>query len=252
MQSISQYPEQFPKPSPYDREENGAVQAMELFFGIFAHEIRGELSGIVQCLRVIQSGMNVKQHLEAIDVIAHSTLDTLENMLTMVKAHAGELNIQPEKEVFQFRDWISTVIQPCEVVAAAQGVRISLALHPLLTDANIFTDRVKLGQILHNLLNNAIKFSYPQTCITLICCVDGMDLILQVINQGAGIPADKIGLLFKPFHQLGKGYVGTGLGLYIGQLYAQVLGGKITVQSEQNATTVFTVNIPDCIQRKVE
>lgn len=104
-----------------------------------------------------------------------------------------------------------------------------------------------MSQILHNLLANALKFAYPHTCIAVKCHAEDTGLVLQVNNQGNGIPADKMELLFKPYQQITGSYGGAGLGLYICRLYAEAMGGRITVQSEENTATIFTVTIPGCI-----
>jgi len=228
-------------------EEAATIPTMELFFGIFAHEIRTQLSGIVQFLQSILEGQDTDFYLQTINAISHSALDILDNLLTTVKIQAGKLDIKSEKETFCFDSLIKPLIQSFEATAIIHNKSICLTHSPLLDDITIATDKVKLGQILYNLLTNALKFGHPNTNIGINYQVDGNGITIQVTNQGSGIPADKIAILFMPYQQLEGGYAGTGLGLYLSQLYAQALGGKIMVQSESEALTVFTVNIPDCI-----
>ena len=241
----------------WNREETGhypkdnIIRSMEQFFGIFSHEINTQLAGIKQCYECIQQGKitdkdNTEFYLQSIHTISSNTLNVLDNLLTTVKFHVGKLDIRLEKTTFHLGSWVTTITQPFEAATATEDRRICLTIQ----DAEIITDKVKLGQILHNLLANALKFGSPDTCITVKCHAEGAELVLQVINQGNSIPADKMADLFKPYQQLESNYGGTGLGLYICQLYAEVLGGSITVQSEEKATTTFTVCIPDCVPQE--
>lgn len=235
-----------------ESQKDDIIHNMEVFFGIFSHELNTQLAGIRQCYECILEGktngkINTDYYLQAIDTISSNAISVLDNLLTTVKFHAGKLDIRVEKETFCFGSWVKTIIVPFEASTTPQGKDICLTLHPSLQEAEIVTDKIKLGQILHSLLANAVKFSYPGTCIVVKCYTADTMLSLQVINQGDGIPADKIEILFKPYQQVENGYGGTGLGLYVCQLYTESLGGKIEVQSEEKATTTFTVYIPDCI-----
>ncbi|WP_142683027.1 sensor histidine kinase [Chitinophaga polysaccharea] len=227
-----------------EQVQDALVHTMEIFFGVFAHEIRGQIAGVVQCSQSIQEGKDTHFYLQTINAIGHNALAILDNMLTTVQYHAGKLDIRAVKETFHFAHWIKTVVRHFETAAALQEKRICLTILPSLDNTDLTTDKVKLGQIVHNLLANALKYSYPATCIAVQCYLEDTSLVLQVANEGMGIAADRTDDLFKPYGQLGKGHSGTGLGLYLSQLYVQELGGTITVQSEEKATTIFTVQIP--------
>jgi signal transduction histidine kinase len=233
--------------------QDAILRSMELYFGIFSHEINSQLAGIKQCCESIQEGKaigrdNTDFYLQSIHRISCNALNVLNNLLTTVKFHAGKLDIQLKKETFCFSSWVKADIQPFEADTVRQGKNICLTLHPILLNTDITADKVKLGQILNNLLANALKFSYPGTCIVVHCYMKDSGLIMQVINQGDGIPGEVLPVLFKPYQQLVEGSSGTGLGLYICQLFVEAMSGKIDVVSEEK-TTVFTVHIPNCFSK---
>jgi signal transduction histidine kinase len=223
--------------------ETTSLRTIELFLGMVAHELRTQLAGIVQVSQYIQEGKNKEFYLRALNTASLGTLHVLNNMLTTVKINAGKLDITTETESFHFNTWVKSLIQPLEDTAIIQRRDICLTLHSSLEGAIIITDKVKLGQILQNLLTNALKFSYAGTCIAVKCHIQLAELTIQVINQGISIPPAKIDSLFKPYEQLDNGFAGTGLGLYLSQRYVQALGGTLTVKSD-TGNTVFTVSLP--------
>ncbi|WPV65419.1 HAMP domain-containing sensor histidine kinase [Chitinophaga sp. LS1] len=231
------YPLALPNP------ETTSLQTIELFLGMFAHELRSQVAGTVQVCRYIREGKNKDIYLRALDRATLDTLLVLDNMLTTVKIRAGKLDITTVNESFQFKAWIHPLIRSFDDAAAIQRKDINLTLYPSLEEAFITTDKVKLGQIIQNLLTNALKFSYPNTCIAVKCHILLAGLTIQVINQGMGIPPGKAATLFDPYEQLDKGLAGSGLGLYLSRLYSQALGGSLTVKSN-HGNTVFTLTIP--------
>ena len=109
-------------------------------------------------------------------------------------------------------------------------------------------DPVRIGQVLDNLLTNAIKFSEPGDEVTVR--VDRRDelVVIEVADQGVGIPADEIGHLFQPFGRTSArptgGESSTGLGLAISQRIVAAHRGRIEVESALGAGTTFRVVIP--------
>jgi len=230
-----------------ERHKDSIIHTMELFFGIFAHELKGQFSGIIQCCQYLQEKKDTDFHLRTIIAVGHQALNTLNNLITTTKYHSGELEIQVEIETFHFSTWANSILQPFDSAISQQEKNILLTLHPSLQNIAITADKAKLGQIVYNLVANALKFSHPNTNIAVNFHTESTTLITQVANQGNGIPADKLDILFKPYQQAEVGYGGTGLGLYICRLYTEAMGGKIVVQSEEKGTTTFTVHLPGCI-----
>ena len=108
-------------------------------------------------------------------------------------------------------------------------------------------DRSKLEQILLNLLTNAVKFTEPGGRVTMRCEADGDRVLAHVEDTGAGIPADRLAMIFEPFVQLGRSCVnhreGAGLGLAISRDLARGMGGDLLVSSRVGVGSTFTVSL---------
>ncbi|BAV05083.1 Histidine kinase-, DNA gyrase B-, and HSP90-like ATPase [Filimonas lacunae] len=222
---------------------NTSNHTIELFLGMFAHELRAQIAGTVQACLFIRDGEKRDDFLQAIETTTLETLHVLDNMLDTVKIHNGKLNITVIYAPFCFKTWIVTLISTFKASATQQKKSISLTFDPSLENATITSDEVKLGQIVQNLLSNALKFSHRETTIQVKCYKMTTGITIQVINDGIGIPPEKAERLFMPYEQLDKGFAGAGLGLYLSNLYAQALRGSLTVISHQG-NTVFTLFVP--------
>jgi signal transduction histidine kinase len=112
---------------------------------------------------------------------------------------------------------------------------------------HISSDKLRVQQILLNLVNNAIKFTEVGS-INIRCFILENYIKIQVIDTGIGIEKDKLDLLFKPFMQIDTGLTrkkeGTGLGLSICRKLTEMLKGKIEVESKSGFGSTFTVSLP--------
>jgi signal transduction histidine kinase len=112
----------------------------------------------------------------------------------------------------------------------------------------IITDRIKLKQIVTNLINNAIKFTDKgSVTISAKTSPDGQTLELHVADTGPGIPEELLPQVFDKFRQIDsattRNYSGAGLGLYIVKNFVSLLGGAIDVRSKLGEGSVFTVRL---------
>lgn len=124
---------------------------------------------------------------------------------------------------------------------------LTFTLSSLCEDVITLTDRVRLEQVLRNLLHNAFKFT-EEGSIELGCKVTVMDIIIYVKDSGIGIPPDKISSIFDRFVKLQdtsvKSDFGVGLGLAISSKLISILHGKIWVESEPDRGSTFFISIP--------
>jgi len=104
--------------------------------------------------------------------------------------------------------------------------------------------------VLNNLLSNAIKYSPPGTAVTFDLACAQREVVLQVRDQGIGIPSDDQPHIFEAFHRAHNvgSTPGTGLGLAIVKQSVDLHGGSIAFESEEGAVTTFTVTLP-CARR---
>lgn len=109
-------------------------------------------------------------------------------------------------------------------------------------------DRSKIEQVLHNLLGNAIKFSHPDSTVTLRLSAVDNSLVMQVEDKGTGLPVEILDQLFVPFSKASRlgtrGEKGTGLGLAIARRIVEGHGGDIRAENMAEGGTRFIVTIP--------
>lgn len=109
-------------------------------------------------------------------------------------------------------------------------------------------DKIKLKQILYNLVNNALKFTPDNGHIAVVAKKSGDTIRISVRDTGIGIPEDKQKIIFEPFKQvdssLSRTYSGTGLGLTIVKNLVEMHGGEIKVESEATKGSTFTIILP--------
>ena len=224
-------------------DQKSTPQSIELFIGMFAHELRTQVACTVQVCRYIREGSKSEAFFQALEPTTLDTLHVLDNMLATIKFCNGKLDITPVNCMIHFRSWITRLIRQQEQAAAFQEKDICLIVHVELEKIQVTTDPIKLRQIVQNLLSNALKYSHPGTVITVKCTLESSIISLQIINQGMEIPPEKACRLFMPYETLDNGLAGTGLGLFLSAQYAQVLGGALAVQSERG-NTIFTLTLP--------
>ena len=225
------------------------------FLANMSHEIRTPMNGIVGFTNLLKrNNLNESKKKRFIDIINNSALQLLgiiNDIIDISKLETGQQKIQEETfNINQMMREIHTLYQE-----QARNKNLQLRLHNGLTDAtsDITTDRIKLQQILYNLINNALKFT-TKGKISLGYESRDRKLCFYVADTGPGIPEDMKEKIFERFMQvLGsdtqfKG--GTGLGLSISKGLVELLGGEISVRSKVGEGTTFYFNIPHTGSRK--
>jgi len=223
------------------------------FMANMSHELRTPLNSILLLSRYLfeNSEHNLSDdQMESAKVIFNSgsgLLDLIDELLDLSKIEAGKMDLEyiqvPVKE-------IATGIQSLFLPVAREksiGFRV---VSPAEESLVIETDRMKLEQILKNLISNAIKFTAEGSVTLTIEEAPGQPdmLSFSVTDTGVGIPKEKLGLVFEAFTQADgstkRKYGGTGLGLSISRQLARLLGGEISVKSRPGSGSTFTLLIP--------
>ncbi len=118
---------------------------------------------------------------------------------------------------------------------------------PCEATLTVRADRVRLQQIILNLLTNAIKFTDTGGAITLSVETGSDNVLIRVADSGRGIPAERLADIFEPFVRVDSGFTrpteGAGLGLTISRSLSRAMGGDITVESALGVGSVFTLRL---------
>ncbi len=217
------------------------------FLTNMSHELRTPLVSIIGFTDLVRSqseGMLPGIHLANLDRVLSSSrdlLDLINNLLDLSKVEAGRMNI--EVEPVRLNELVGELTERLSVLAADRDLELRSAVPENL---ELMTDRVKLRQVLLNLMSNAVKFT-EKGSISVEVDEDGPYVAIDVIDTGIGIRKEDLSRLLQRFEQLDTGrtkrFQGSGLGLAISRELAQLLGGDITVDSEFGQGSRFRVTV---------
>jgi PAS domain S-box-containing protein len=228
------------------------------FLNNISHEIRTPLNAIVGLLNTLGEGEqlsdNVKELVGIINRNSEELLRLIDDILDMAKIEAGQMTIQPklfcvdnlmdEMQIF-YENYIRTNDKT--------HIRLETINDRNAAKCMIYTDPERLKQILHHLLNNAIKFT-DEGYIHFGYRRSGTKLLeFFVKDSGVGIPENQLENIFQLFRQTEldntRRYGGTGLGLPISRSLTQLMGGDMRVKSTERkgSTFIFTVACHPCV-----
>lgn len=228
-------------------EAEAAGAAKTRYLAFLAHEIRTPLNGLVGVIDLLKHEPSPAEQRTGVDLLGHSAqnlLQLVDNVLSHSRIESGQLEL--ERVPVVLADFLADITALYTPSARARGVAVRLELAPGLPAA-VRTDPIRLRQILSNLMSNAVKFT-KQGEILLRAEADGpARLVFRVRDTGVGILADVRKRIFEPYRQadatVARRFGGAGLGLSISRGLAQLLGGDITVASEPDRGSTFTVEI---------
>ncbi len=229
-------------------------QEKTLFLANMSHEIRTPMNAILGFSELLQGDMREPRHrhyLQSIRSSADSLLLLINDILDMSKIESGVLQLHPEPT--DLRELCSFLHTLFAEPAAKKGLKLECRAAADLPHA-LLLDRIRLRQILINLVGNAIKFTdkggvevrvgwEPQATRSLV------SLDIEVQDTGVGIPQNRLDAIFKPFVQAGahreKEKQGTGLGLAIVKRLTEIMGGTVTVASVPEQGSAFSLRFPN-------
>ena len=229
-----------------------ATKAKSDFLANMSHEIRTPMNAVIGMAHLaLKTDLSPKQYdyLKKIDISAKSLLGIINDILDFSKIEAGKLTM--ESVDFQLEDTLDNISTLVGIKTQEKGLELLFK-----TDSSVPTalvgDPLRLGQILINLSNNAVKFTDSGEIVvaTELIQKDEAQITLKfsVHDTGIGMTAEQAAKLFQPFAQADSSttrkYGGTGLGLTISKRLAEMMGGEIWVESEpgRGSTFSFTAN----------
>ncbi len=229
------------------------------FLANMSHELRSPLNSLLILSNLLQS--NDSGHLSDQEVSFAKTINTsgndllrlIDDILDLSKVEAGKLDVTIEPfRLHDLTDHLDNRYRP--FLEDKEDLELIFEIASDVPEV-IESDKVRIKQIVANLLSNAVKFCTQgeiKVAVTAMAAADGAKGIeFKVSDTGIGIKKEDQAGIFEVFQQvdgtINRGYGGTGLGLSISRNLAQLLGGTLTVESEQGSGTTFSLRLPGCI-----
>ncbi|MGR9014239.1 MAG: hybrid sensor histidine kinase/response regulator, partial [Gammaproteobacteria bacterium] len=222
-----------------------ANSAKSRFLSSMSHEIRTPLNSIIGYAYILQKDPEIPLHRrQAVDILkrnAEHLSALIEDILDIARIEARKFELR--REPFDFPDFIEHLVNVFKPQAEAKGLSFYCQIANTLPQ-RVRGDEKRVGQILINLLGNAIKFTAKGEIVFRIGYSCGVTTF-QVIDTGTGIDNDQLQNIFQPFTQLPTENLlaGSGLGLTISKILCEIMGGELAVASEQNKGSTFTVKL---------
>ncbi|MDB4442405.1 response regulator [bacterium] len=233
-------------------EAEDATKAKSEFLANMSHEIRTPMNAIMGMAHLaMKTELTAKQfdYLKKVDISAKSLLGIINDILDFSKIEAGKMDM--ESVDFQLEDTLDNISTLVGIKTQEKGLELLFKTDPSVPTA-LVGDPLRLGQILINLSNNAVKFTDAGEIVVAIELVKKdkaqVTLKFSIHDTGIGMTAEQAAKLFQPFAQADSSttrkYGGTGLGLTISKRLAEMMGGEIWVESEsgKGSTFSFTAN----------
>ncbi|SNB45990.1 PAS domain S-box protein [Geobacter sp. DSM 9736] len=230
-----------------------ANQAKSQFLANMSHELRTPMNGVLGMLQLTLAGTLEDKQREFLEMAEHSAsslLRIINDILDFSKIEAGKVSI--EEKPFPLHECITEALDIFCYEARHKGLGCSLAISDEVP-AGVVGDYVRLRQVLINLIGNAVKYTVQGEVSVFVTPTgttpDGKtEITFSVRDTGIGIPQDKMHLLFRSFSQVDdsntRSYGGTGLGLAISRLIVEMMGGEISVESEEEKGSTFSFTLP--------
>ena len=218
------------------------------FLAEVTHEILTPIHGINGFLDSIKDSAAARlseperQSLDTVTAINRRLVNLVADIQDFLKLKHRDIALHPEN--IYLRDTVELIIATCRMLADQKQLTFINAVDPSVI---VYSDQTKLQQILHNLIENAVKYT-PAGEIHVSATLSGNQVTLHVADTGRGIAEDQLSAIFSPYTQIGgktdSPYAGSGLGLSISKTLVELQGGTIWVKSQENAGSVFSFTLP--------
>jgi len=217
-----------------------ADQAKAGFISMISHEIRTPLNAILGSAHLLgATGLSPRQehYVSILRSSSESLLQLVNEILDLGKIEAGKVSL--EERTFDLRQLVHQVASSLQAKAGEKGLALEARVDERLPGA-LLGDPVKIGQVLTNLLGNALKFTAEGSVVVALQVLavetDAVSCEIQVADTGIGIAPERLPHIFEDYTQasydIGREYGGTGLGLSISKRLVEMHGSRLEVESE--------------------
>lgn len=234
------------------REAETANASKSTFLANMSHEIRTPINGILGFISLFaktELTAEQRQYLAPIEESARNLLKIINDVLDLSKIEAGRFSI--DNEIFSFCDVVTSTVDLLRPMAASKGLHVTVDLDETIP-RYLVGDGTRVGQVISNLVNNAIKFTEVGSVSVRgrVARTTGSSVSVEVVirDTGIGIAPEHQQWLFEPFHQIdatpGRRYSGTGLGLAITRNLVDAMDGDIRLHSAPGVFTEVSFELP--------
>jgi signal transduction histidine kinase len=235
------------------REAEHANRTKSEFLANMSHEIRTPINAILGYTNLMEMGLagplveQQQAHLRRVSMSSRHLLALIDDLLDFTRIESAVVTV--DERVATAEEAVRLAVAVIEPAAGAKQIEVIVLCDPHLQYVG---DPRRVEQILVNLMSNAVKFTPPGGTVRIECRAAGiagqlMAAEFVVEDTGIGIPADQLENIFRPFVQVRAGYTrphgGTGLGLTISTKLAELMGGIITVSSQEGVGSRFTLTL---------
>jgi signal transduction histidine kinase len=234
------------------REITGEREAERLkdeFFALVSHELRTPLTSIIGYLELVLDDEDDelaephRRHLAIVERNATRLLRLVGDLLFVAQVEAGKLALEPSS--VDLPQLVAQAVEAARPRAEGNGIELAADVEPMPL---CWGDGDRLGQVLDNLISNALKFTPAGGSVTLRLRAHEGAATLEVADTGLGIPAAEQGRLFERFFRASsatsRAIPGVGLGLTIVKAIIEAHGGRVAVSSEEGVGTTFRIDLP--------
>ncbi len=234
-----------------------AAKAKARFLSSMSHELRTPLNGIIGTSNLVLTEANlpenIKRHINVLRYSSEHMLGIINDILDFSKIDAGKLELK--KQPFSIQACLDNIIASFDSQFKQKNLKLITNFHPQLYKVHVSSDKIKLSQIISNLLSNALKFTQVGKVELNVSITKSnsrkVSVFIEVKDTGIGIPEDRKLEIFQGFvqvhgEQLKRDFGGTGLGLTISEKLVSMFGGKLEVESEvgKGSSFHFTISLP--------
>ncbi len=230
-------------------DAESANHAKDDFLASMSHELRTPLTAIIGSSELLlENSVSPEEEEElicAIKIAGRSQLNLVNDILDMSKIESGKFTI--DETPYNLSSLVDQIRYLFAIRARDGGINFEVEqqIQPLF---QLIGDQQRIDQILVNLIGNAFKFTDMEGKIRVTICREGEKLCFQVKDSGVGMAPEVVAKLFQRFEQgdrqISTRFGGSGLGLYISSNLAEMMGGKIEVESREGEGSLFTLRLP--------
>jgi PAS domain S-box-containing protein len=230
-------------------EAERASRAKSEFLSRMSHDLRTPLNAILGFAQLLQMDRLTDDQEDSVRQIlkgGQHLLGLINEVLDIARIEAGQLSLSAEP--VGVADVVRQVTEFARPLGDPRGIQLHIDASGAWQDIHVLADRQRLTQVLLNLVGNAVKYNRDGGSVRIAWTAVSGRVRIAVQDTGAGIPSDKLGLLYQPFERLGaeqRLIEGTGLGLAVTKGLTEAMGGTVGVSSVVDEGSTFWIELPE-------